>query len=69
MGDSKDPSSQRASEHVPRTIKEFLRRTFRRIVSQRKWMLLPLWVLLAVVAILLVLSGGSSLLPVIYLAF
>ena len=54
---------------VPRTITGFLRVTFRRIVSQRKWMLLPLWVLLAVVAILLVLSGGSSLLPVIYLAF
>ena len=57
------------TEHIPRTIGGFLRFTFRQIVIRRRWALLPLWVLLAAVAILLVLSGNTHLLPVIYLAF
>lgn len=56
-------------EKVPRTIGGFLLFVFKQIVRQRKWLLLPLWVILAVVGVLLLLSGGSSLLPVIYIAF
>jgi hypothetical protein len=52
----------------PKTIREFLAATFGLIRARRRWALLPLWVLLAAVGILLALSGGSSLLPVIYLA-
>ena len=56
-------------EKVPRTIGGFLLFVLKQIVRQRKWLLLPLWVILAVVGVLLLLSGGSSLLPVIYIAF
>lgn len=58
-----------SGEAVPRTIGGFLVFTFREILKRRKWLLLPVWVLLAVVGVLLLLSGGSTLLPVIYIAF
>ena len=57
------------AERIPRTISGFLLFVLKQIVRQRKWLLLPLWVILAVVGVLLLLSGGSSLLPVIYIAF
>ncbi len=57
------------SEKVPRTIGGFLLFVLKQIMRQRKWLLLPLWVILAVIGVLLLLSGGSSLLPVIYIAF
>lgn len=62
-------SSRVGKKPIPRTVKEFVGFTFRQIVLQRKWVLLPLWVILAVVAVMLVLTGNSHLLPVIYLAF
>ena len=66
---SRSASTQSESENVPRTIKEFLQFTLRQIVVHRKWLLLPLWVLLVVVGLMLVLTYDSHLLPVIYLAF
>ena len=54
---------------IPRTLGGFLMFTLKGIIKRRKWLLLPVWVLLAVVGVLLLLSGGSSLLPVIYIAF
>jgi hypothetical protein len=54
---------------VPRTIPGFLRLVLRRIMERRKWWLLPLWVVLVVLGILILLSGGSYLLPAIYIAF
>ena len=56
-------------EAIPRDVWGFLTYILRRIVQRRKWLLLPLWMLLAVVGILLFLSGGSSVLPLIYIAF
>jgi len=54
---------------VPRSFGGFVLFIFREIIIQRKWLLLPVWVVLAVIAIFLVIGGGSSLLPAIYLAF
>jgi hypothetical protein len=56
--------------HTPApSLKRFLSYIFREIIRQRKWLLLPLWLLLALIGVLLVLSGNAQLLPVIYLAF
>lgn len=60
---------ENARAPAPRTIGAFLLFVLKKIIARRKLMLLPLWVLLAVVGVLLLLSGGSSLLPVIYIAF
>lgn len=62
------PGDMSGEPRAPATIREFLVSTFGLIRARRRWALLPLWVLLAAVGILLALSGGSSLLPVIYLA-
>lgn len=65
-----------SQEHVegkrgkaPNRLWEFLKETLLAIVTQRRWLLLPLWVLMAVLAILLALTGNSALLPAIYIAF
>lgn len=53
---------------VPRSIMAFVGFIFREIVAQKKWLLLPLWILLAATALAILIGGGSSLLPVIYIA-
>lgn len=50
-------------------MKAFLLWLLGEIASKRKWLLLPLWILLAALAILLALTGNPNLLPSIYLAF
>jgi len=51
-----------------RTIPDLLKKIFREIISQKKWVLLPLWALLAILGLLLVFAGSSYLLPAIYIA-
>lgn len=41
---------------------------FRKIIAQRKWILLPVWLLLAAIALAILVGGASTLLPVIYIA-
>lgn len=53
---------------VPRTMGGFVWFILGEIRRQRKWLLFPLWVLLGILALMMVLGGTSSLLPVIYLA-
>ena len=53
----------------PRTIPEFLRYTFWKIVAAKRWALLLLWLVLVAAALLLRLAGGPDLLPAIYVAF
>lgn len=53
----------------PRTLAAFMIFLFHRIVSSRKWWLLPLWVFLAALALILFLTGTGALLPAIYIAF
>lgn len=52
---------------VPRTTGAFLKWTFRQIMNTKKWWLIPFWVLLAVLALVLFLSGNGALLPAIYM--
>jgi hypothetical protein len=54
---------------TPRTYRELLGFMFRRIVATKKFYLIPVWILLAAIALVLVLSGNAHLLPAIYLAF
>jgi len=54
---------------IPRTLSGFTFFLLKEIWRQKKWFLLPLWILLAALALVIVLGGGSSLLPVIYIAF
>jgi len=56
-------------KEVPRTIGGFIRFIGREILLQRKWILLPVWILLCAAALIIVLGGSSALLPVIYIAF
>ena len=37
------------------------------IFVQKKWILLPLWVLLAAIGIILLIGGSSSILPAVYI--
>lgn len=53
---------------IPRTTKGFLIFLIRRIQQERKWWLLPFWVLAVVFALILFLSGSGAMLPAIYLA-
>jgi len=59
----------REKQDIPKSIPEFLRYLFSKIVTRRKWWLLPLWVILAALGLILLLSGGPNLLPAIYIAF
>jgi hypothetical protein len=52
---------------IPKNTKDFLLFLLYEIIEKKKWMLLPLWVLLAVVGLLLILTGNSHLLPAIYI--
>jgi hypothetical protein len=61
--------TQKPSNTVPRTYGGFLKYTFFKIWEKKKIYLLPLWIVLGALALLLVLSGNSHLLPAIYLAF
>lgn len=56
-------------EDFPRTIPGFLGYVLRKIVARRRWWLIPFWILLAALGLFLMLSGGSYLLPAVYIAF
>ena len=57
------------TKDVPRSIGKFTLFILREIFVQKKWILFPVWVLLAVIALLILIGGGSALLPAIYIAF
>lgn len=42
---------------------------FEEIKKQKKWTLLPIWILLLTVALTLLISGSAYLIPAIYIAF
>lgn len=52
-----------------RELTEFLTGLLRRIVSSRRWWLLPVWLLLAAIGLVILLAGGPNILPVLYIAF
>ena len=54
---------------APRTILGFILLVFGEIRRQKKWYLLPLWILLAAIALALLFSGSSYILPAIYISF
>lgn len=60
-------TEQKNAKKVPRTTGAFLLWTFIKIKESRRWWLFPLWVLLAVLALVLFLSGNGALLPAIYM--
>lgn len=53
----------------PRSARRLLVYILKEIVRQRRWLLLPLWVLLAGIVLVFFLSNGAYLIPAIYLAF
>ncbi|MGE3260717.1 MAG: DUF5989 family protein [Bacteriovoracia bacterium] len=62
-------SPEEKKTEAPRTIGDFLKFTFWKMIEKKKLYLFPMWILLAAIALLLVLSGNSHLLPAIYIAF
>jgi len=66
----KNPKFQNSKENkdpVKRTLPGMIIFLFKEILYQKKWILLPLWVLLAVIGIILLISGSSSILPAVYI--
>ena len=61
---SQKPLFQRLKEN-----QEILNRIFLMIITQKRWVLLPLFFLLAVLSLFMTLVGGTSILPVIYALF
>ena len=62
------------SEHSPSTVpprsaRRLLLHILKEIIRQRRWLLLPLWLLLAGIVLVFFLSSGAYLIPAIYLAF
>ena len=55
------------TDMVPRTTGAFLRWTLKQIAHSKKWWIIPFWVLLAILALVLFLSGNGALLPAIYM--
>jgi hypothetical protein len=60
---------QKVKREIPKTLFGFVSFVFAEILRQKKWLLLPIWILLAIIAVLIVLGGGSTILPAIYIAF
>ncbi len=56
-------------QKAPRTIKGFISIVFKEIIRQKKWYLLPVWIIFAALALALFLGGSSYLLPAIYISF
>ena len=61
------PAEPKPQEDMPKTIGTFLMWVLKRIAKRKRWLLLPLWILLAIVALLILMAGGSAILPVIYI--
>lgn len=63
------------AQDIKKTDKKIARRTLpgllifllKELLYQKRWVLLPLWVLLAVITLVLLLSGSSFILPAIYI--
>lgn len=66
---SEQPEKEYKASDIPRTVWGFTGFVFKEIVHQRKWILFPVWVLLAAAALVVLVGGGTSLLPAIYIAF
>lgn len=48
---------------------KILRELFAMIVAHKKWTLLPVFFILSIFSLFMVLAGGSSILPAIYVLF
>lgn len=53
----------------PRSARKLLVYILKEIIRQRRWLLMPLWILLAGIVLIFFLSSGAYLIPAIYLAF
>jgi hypothetical protein len=62
-------TEQKNTKAVPRSIGKFVTFIGKEILSQKKWVLFPVWVLLCVLALMLLIGGATTLLPAIYIAF
>lgn len=52
---------------VRRTLPGLIIFLAKETLRQKKWVLLPLWALLAAIALIILLSGSSFILPAIYI--
>ena len=50
------------------SIFKFILIVFEEIRNQKKWYLLPIWILLAAIGLIILASGTSYLIPAIYIA-
>lgn len=59
----------KVKKEIPRSLGAFTLFIFKEIFRQKKWLLLPVWILLVAIVLLIVLGSGSAILPAIYIAF
>lgn len=55
-------------DELPRSLGKFLFFLLKNIFTKRKLWLIPFWILLAIVALILLLTGNGAMLPAIYIA-
>lgn len=58
---------QHDPKNIPRKMGPFIVFVLKEILRQKKWLLLPIWVLLAAIGLFIILGGGSAILPAIYI--
>lgn len=67
MTEGKPQPQPHDPKSIPRKMGPFVIFVLKEILRQKKWLLLPLWVLLAAIGLFIILGGGSAILPAIYI--
>jgi hypothetical protein len=62
------PPAKPDPKDIPRSIGGFTWFILKQIFVRKRWVLFPLWVLLGLIALLILIGGGSAILPAIYIA-
>jgi hypothetical protein len=58
-----------SQDRQSRKISALLGHIFKEIVRQKKWALMPVWILAGAIALFFFLSASNFLIPAIYLGF
>ena len=69
MTDKPEQPAPKAEAAPKMSNLELTKLLLHKILAKKRWLLLPLWLLLAIVAVVLTLTGSPYILPILYIAF
>ncbi|NLO90727.1 MAG: hypothetical protein GX410_01875 [Elusimicrobia bacterium] len=69
MTDTQQQPQQKTEAAPKMSNMELTKLLLHKILAKKRWLLLPLWLLLALVAVILTLTGSPYILPILYIAF